>query len=339
MFKGIEFFKGKSRGRVSGGSTYVCNVILRRYSLLEVPGRRIYNVIAKAMSICVAVGNKVMDTRLPQLAGCGDKYDVSGLGSRLLRYSRNDGASNGEGLHRPCCNKILGTDCASRPSMTGARGANMLGRSMIEMLGVLAIIGVLSVGGIAGYSKAMEQFRINKAISEYSMLIFGMLEHLDDFKKTTTGMTENAEVFTVAESLSLVPQSWNKINNLQYEDSFGNMIQLWILKNYQAAEGATVLTFDFYLGGVTKVSDSQNISANFSAKLCTEIYQKIAIPLHAAAWDANIYKSGGGSFIIDGDSACDGSEKCLSNISLAEVHSICEACARSSEVCAIAMHF
>ena len=29
------------------------------------------------------------------------------------------------------------------------------GRSMVEMLGVLAIIGVLSVGGIAGYSKAM----------------------------------------------------------------------------------------------------------------------------------------------------------------------------------------
>ncbi len=293
------------------------------------------------MSICVAVGNKVRDTRLPQPAGCGDKYDVSSLCSRLLRRCtpRNDGTSNGEGLHRPCCNKILGTDCASRPSMTGARGANMLGRSMIEMLGVLAIIGVLSVGGIAGYSKAMEQFRINKAISEYSMLIFGMLEHLDDFKKTTTGMTENAEVFTVAESLSLVPQSWNKINNLQYEDSFGNMIQLWILKNYQAAEGATVLTFDFYLGGVTKVSDSQNISANFSAKLCTEIYQKIAIPLHAAAWNANLYKSGGDGIFVSGDRLCDGSEKCLSNISLAEVHSICEACARSSEVCAIAMHF
>lgn len=36
------------------------------------------------------------------------------------------------------------------------------GRSMIEMLGVLAIIGVLSVGGIAGYSKAMMKFKINK---------------------------------------------------------------------------------------------------------------------------------------------------------------------------------
>ena len=38
------------------------------------------------------------------------------------------------------------------------------GRSMIEMLGVLAIIGVLSVGGIAGYSKAMEKFKINKTM-------------------------------------------------------------------------------------------------------------------------------------------------------------------------------
>ena len=37
------------------------------------------------------------------------------------------------------------------------------GRSMIEMLGVLAIVGVLSVGGIAGYSKAMEKWKINKS--------------------------------------------------------------------------------------------------------------------------------------------------------------------------------
>ena len=45
------------------------------------------------------------------------------------------------------------------------------GRSMIEMLGVLAIIGVLSVGGIAGYSKAMEKFKINKTIEQMSMIL------------------------------------------------------------------------------------------------------------------------------------------------------------------------
>ena len=39
---------------------------------------------------------------------------------------------------------------------------NQIGRSMVEMLGVLAIIGVLSTAGIAGYSKAMHQWRLNK---------------------------------------------------------------------------------------------------------------------------------------------------------------------------------
>lgn len=39
---------------------------------------------------------------------------------------------------------------------------NISGRSMIEMLGVLAIIGVLSAGGIMGYSTAMESHKVNK---------------------------------------------------------------------------------------------------------------------------------------------------------------------------------
>ncbi|MBR3502553.1 MAG: hypothetical protein IKO06_06570, partial [Alphaproteobacteria bacterium] len=41
---------------------------------------------------------------------------------------------------------------------------------MIEMLGVLAIIGVLSVGGIAGYSKAMMKYRINKTIEQITLI-------------------------------------------------------------------------------------------------------------------------------------------------------------------------
>ncbi len=48
---------------------------------------------------------------------------------------------------------------------------NESGRSMIEMLGVLAIIGVLSVGGIAGYSKAMNKFKTNKIADNVSMIV------------------------------------------------------------------------------------------------------------------------------------------------------------------------
>ena len=44
------------------------------------------------------------------------------------------------------------------------------GRSMIEMLGVLAIVGVLSAGGIAGYSMAMQNYKTNQLIDKMQMI-------------------------------------------------------------------------------------------------------------------------------------------------------------------------
>ena len=51
------------------------------------------------------------------------------------------------------------------------------GRSMVEMLGVLAIIGVLSVGGIAGYSLSMRRHRANQIvdyIAKYAVEVYGL---------------------------------------------------------------------------------------------------------------------------------------------------------------------
>lgn len=47
---------------------------------------------------------------------------------------------------------------------------NSSGRSMIEMLGVLAIVGVLSIGGLAGYSKAMTKHKVNKTVEEVMLI-------------------------------------------------------------------------------------------------------------------------------------------------------------------------
>ena len=55
-----------------------------------------------------------------------------------------------------------------RKAQAVTRQTNPIGRSMIEMLGVLAIIGVLSVGGIQGYSKAMEKIHVNKIVNMIS---------------------------------------------------------------------------------------------------------------------------------------------------------------------------
>ena len=52
---------------------------------------------------------------------------------------------------------------------------NQFGRSMIEMLGVLAIIGVLSVGGIAGYSKAMRMWNSNMQKEQITQLLHSLV--------------------------------------------------------------------------------------------------------------------------------------------------------------------
>lgn len=44
------------------------------------------------------------------------------------------------------------------------KSMNQCGRSMVEMLGVLAIIGVLSAAGLKGYSDAMFKHKMNKTI-------------------------------------------------------------------------------------------------------------------------------------------------------------------------------
>ena len=77
------------------------------------------------------------------------------------------------------------------------------GRSMIEMLGVLAIIGVLSVGGIAGYSKAMETYKINKlkqAITEIvanTRTLYASQNPQNKYKGLDYSTAKNAGILTV----------------------------------------------------------------------------------------------------------------------------------------------
>ncbi len=62
------------------------------------------------------------------------------------------------------------------------------GRSMVEMLGVLAIIGVLSVGGIAGYSLSMRRHRANQIVDYVSK--FALTSYSKCQKKVLDGDTD-----------------------------------------------------------------------------------------------------------------------------------------------------
>ncbi len=57
----------------------------------------------------------------------------------------------------------------TRSGLASCRMASESGRSMVEMLGVLAIIGVLSIGGIAGYTTAISYYRANKIINDVNL--------------------------------------------------------------------------------------------------------------------------------------------------------------------------
>ena len=104
---------------------------------------------------------------------------------------------------------------------------NESGRSMIEMLGVLAIIGVLSVGGIAGYSKAMNKFKTNKVADNVSMLVAN-IKTLYAQQNTYTGLDNKTAI-----SMGVVP------DELGTNDSTGVLTNAFSGPVYIAASDST----------------------------------------------------------------------------------------------------
>ena len=100
------------------------------------------------------------------------------------------------------------------------------GRSMIEMLGVLAIIGVLSVGGIAGYSKAMQKYRINKTIEQIT-LIAGNVRTFFAPQRSYEGLDSfTADGRKIIQKAKLVPdEMWNE-DKTALVNAFGNSFHI-----------------------------------------------------------------------------------------------------------------
>jgi len=76
------------------------------------------------------------------------------------------------------------------------------GRSMIEMLGVLAIIGVLSIGGLLGYRRAVTKYLTNNIIDDINLSGFLVMDELfsslpdDDVGLDLTGRFDQKSPYT-----------------------------------------------------------------------------------------------------------------------------------------------
>ncbi len=209
-----------------------------------------------------------------------------------------------------------------------------IGRSMIEMLGVLAIIGVLSVGGIAGYSKAMQKWKINKTVEGYSYLIAGLLEHVDDFRPLQyNNGTENDDhryhLRDVIQGLNLVPEGW-KVNSSGIFDTLGNNITIFTRKEK--------IVFDIHLGTVENVNQSI-ASTNFSDKICFELLNTAFQPLHSMLYKVFVFKSKTGSISYFGDGYCGANQKCLRTLTMSEMKQDCQSCALGEDYCLLTVEF
>ena len=226
----------------------------------------------------------------------------------------------------------------ARKALVVTRQTNPLGRSMIEMLGVLAIIGVLSVGGIAGYSKAMEKWKENKIIGEYSYLIQGIIEHLSDFEKLNSRYTRY-DLLPTLSAMNLLPGSWKNANNYDGHknvyDTLGNNLSVFSRAN------KVVMTILF---GESSVSENGNTTSHtFSKKLCKAFWQNLLVPLHEHIYFAGVYCSNIDSLpnYYFNDKYC-GEElnhQCISAITLSDIERICSSTADDEAYCALTWEF
>ena len=119
------------------------------------------------------------------------------------------------------------------------------GRSMVEMLGVLAIIGVLSVGGIAGYTMAMNRYRANEVIdmaNKVASLAFA--QNQTSIARTGKTLVENGTTLA-----SITPLSLGLIPNNSNNGS-GNMPGGAELTITDISEDAVTMTLEFPTKGV-----------------------------------------------------------------------------------------
>ena len=95
------------------------------------------------------------------------------------------------------------------------KGTHESGRSMIEMLGVLAIIGVLSVGGIAGYSQAMSKYKVTKTTDQIQTMVTN-IRTLFAGQRTYTGLETPKTAYTMGIFTDETYDSTNSVGSNAY---------------------------------------------------------------------------------------------------------------------------
>ena len=224
-------------------------------------------------------------------ATCTHIYNLS---LRIVRQMRR-------GFGTWCTNSYMSDKIPSSCPLDASAG-----RSMVEMLGVLAIIGVLSVGAIAGYSKAMMKYKLNKQTEQINQLFNGITQYYHQLSPT-------ANLLPVLKKLNIVPVEMLTNNATYIRDVFNNPI----FTNVNSCETDSVCAILVYY------FDSEDTT------VCRNILNTIkenAGDLYVVELISNWRQEGATYSSFGGDAWCGrqkGLRKCLKNITLNDMEDMC----------------
>ena len=185
------------------------------------------------------------------------------------------------------------------------------GRSMVEMLGVLAIIGVLSVGAIAGYSKAMMKYKLNKHAEAVNMLINNSLM-LKDKVISGTNMPN------ILEKTNSLPDGTYSSGSLYLYDRYFNvpMYIYWNTDPYDGTYGGIQFKF-------SASSEGREICRNIviAAKENAANLWQVEVGKKDSLDETDEYYVGH----LYGDAFCS-KRKCLRDLDLDKIDKLCSPC-------------
>ena len=213
-----------------------------------------------------------------------------------------------------------------------------VGRSMVEMLGVLAIIGVLSVGAIAGYSKAMMKYKLNQHAVAVNMLINNVLSIKD---KLEHGGDNSTYYNQLLYKMNLLPDGIvyqrndyapeKELSDIWFKNKIG---VFWSKSKWTNADGSQgqnnigIIRFSF------------NPSAD-GAEVCQNIViaaKENSADLAGLRTTNKNTDSSSQTEVIQGDKACNKYVTCLRDLDLNTISTLCNNCKSGSCSLAVTYH-
>ena len=219
---------------------------------------------------------------------------------------------------------------ATKCTIRGTRGAKLQvdatfsGRSMVEMLGVLAIIGVLSVGAIAGYSKAMMKYKLNKFSESYNILLNYALQYTPQLE-TNGAQTQYNEILY---KLNLIPDGMTYVVSEQrIYDIFNNRI---VVYRNVSESGIPYNILALYLDKSPLSKKICQTCINIAKENASQIY-------HIRMKDEGSENGASFSNGLYGTQSCNSTRKCLHNMTLTDTSDVCDFCDTAAGSCKISI--